>query len=123
MANFEINKSVQVGDTSNADLIRTSNILRDLGQKLFGKKASKVTKPIEKLLGSLTKERKYLGGESILQAARELTAGSRGGASLGGSPEYFYYGGGGGGGYSVPNLNPIIPVGMQSHHDFKKGLK
>ena len=32
-------------------------------------------------------------------------------------------GGGGGGRYSVPTLNPIIPVGMQSHHDFKKGLK
>ncbi|MBM31620.1 MAG: hypothetical protein CL764_02060 [Chloroflexi bacterium] len=32
MTNFEINKSVQVGDTSNADLIRTTNILRDLGQ-------------------------------------------------------------------------------------------
>ena len=32
MANFEINKSVQVGDTSNADLIRTTNILRDLCQ-------------------------------------------------------------------------------------------
>ena len=32
MANFEINKSVQVGDTSNADLIRTTNILRDIGK-------------------------------------------------------------------------------------------
>ncbi|MDP7194491.1 MAG: hypothetical protein QF496_02825 [Dehalococcoidia bacterium] len=32
MANFEINKSVQVGDTSNADLIRTANILRDIGK-------------------------------------------------------------------------------------------
>ena len=110
--------------TGQGKLNKASSALRDLGQKLFGKKASKVTKPIEKLLGSLTKERKYLGGESILQAARELTAGSRGGDSLGGSPEDFYYGGGGGGyGYSAPTLNPIIPVGMQSHHDFKKGLK
>ena len=103
-------------------LSKTSSALKNLGQKLFGKKASKVTKPLEKLLGSLTKERKYLGGESILQAARELGASSRGRASLGGSPEDFYYGGGGAGGYS-PNLNPIMPVGMQSHHDFKKGLK
>ena len=109
--------------TGQGKLTVASSALKKLGQKLFGEKASKVTKPINKLLGSLTKGRDYLGGESILQAVRELGGGRGSQGYSGGGMDDFYYGGGAGQGYSSPNLNPIMNVGMQSHQDFKKGLR
>jgi len=103
-------------------LNKWSKALKGIGQSLLGKKGSKVTKPFSKLFNSLTKERKYLGNESILQAVRDLTSGVGGQASVGDYGSQFY---GGSPGYNIapPTLNPIMNVGMQSHHDFKKGSK
>ena len=60
--NFEINKSVQVGDTSNADLVRTINILRDLGKN-----------PLVTIEFSVTQDGILCGIDESIQLLKNIT--------------------------------------------------